>query len=327
MYTDHRHRLKLSKASRRIVQVIAFALLAGSLSVQAQDFPSKPVRFVTGGGADQLARILADEMSSYYGTAVYVEPKLGAGGGIAAEFMMKAPPDGYNWFLSSVNFTGQRILTRKPGDREPEPITMIAQFPFILVANNDLPVRSVADLVAYAKDHPGKLNFASAGNGAAGHIAGEMFKQMAKVDIVHVPYKSVVQALTDVIAGQIQIMFIPAPGVLQQIKGGMVRPIAVTTAQRYKSLPDVPTIKEQGYPDYFYVSWNGVHAAPGTPPALLDRIAGDINKVIATPEARKRAEAAGFDTVISNREQFNLFLSGDNERIGKVIKNGNIKAD
>jgi tripartite-type tricarboxylate transporter receptor subunit TctC len=312
---------------RSSLRAIAFTLLAVTLGAHAQEYPTKPIRFVTAGGADQLARIVGDEMSAYYGKAVYVEAKLGAGGGIATEFMMNAPPDGYNWLLTAVSYTGLRLLMRKPGDREPEPITMIAQFPFVLVVNNDFPVHSVKELVDYAKAHPGKLNFGSAGNGTPGHISGEMFKQMAKVDMVHVPYKSVAQALTDVISGQIQLMFIPAPAALPQIKAHMVRALAVTTVQRYKSLPDVPTVKEQGYPDYQYVSWNGVHAAPGTPPALLDRIASDIGKVIATPEARARADAAGFETVISSRKDFNEFLRADNERISRVIKNGNIRLD
>ena len=307
---------------------LALWAFAACAVAQVQDYPARPIRFVVGGGADQLARIVADEMSAHYGKAVYVEPKIGASGALAVDFLAKSPPDGYNWLLTTVSFTGQKILQKKPpGQGELEPVTMIAQFAFVLVVNSDLPVKSLKDLVAYAKVHPGKLNFASAGTGAPGHLSVEMLKQMAGIDMVHVPYKSVAQALTDVMAGQVQLMFIPAPAALQQIKAGKVRALAVSTAERYRPLPDVPTVIEQGYPDYLYVSWNGIHAPPGTPPALLDKIVADLDSVINTPEARARADGAGFDTVIMSRQDFIAFLKADTARIVKVIKNGNIQSE
>ncbi len=318
----------LPRPGRLPAWCLGLALWALAACATAQDYPNRPVRFVVGGGADQLARIVADEMTAHYGKAVFVEPHVGASGAMAVDFMSKSPPDGYNWLLTTVSYTGQMLLQKRPpSQRDLEPVTMIAQFAFVLVVNNDLPVHSLKELVDYAKVRPGKLNFASAGRGAPGHLAGEMLNQMAGIQMVHVPYKSVGQALVDVMGGQVQLMFIPAPAALQQIKAGKVRALAVSTAERYSPLPDVPTVREQGYPDYLYVSWNGIHAPPGTPPALLDRIVTDVDAVITTPEARARASGAGFDTVIMSRTDFTAFLKADTARIAKVIRDGNIQPE
>jgi tripartite-type tricarboxylate transporter receptor subunit TctC len=314
---------------RRFLAVWAGLLLgAFAACAVAQDFPVRPIRMVMGGGADQLARIVADAMAARYGQAVYVEQKAGAAGAMATDFMSKAPPDGYTWMMTTVSYTGQRILQKRPpGQGELEPVTMLATFPFILVVNNDLPAHTLPELVALARAQPGKLNFASSGNGAPGHLAGEMLKQMAGIDMLHVPYKSVAQGLTDVIANQVQVMFVPAPAVLPQIRAGRVRALAVSTGQRFKALPDMPTVAEQGWPDYLYVSWNGIHAPPGTPPALLDRIAADITATINTPAMRARAEAAGLETVAMGRQEFGAYMQADLARIAKVVRDGNIKPD
>ncbi len=290
----------------------------------AEAYPTHPVRFVINGGADQLARLVAEEMTAHYGQAVYVETKVGAAGAMATDFMLKAPPDGYNWLLTSVSFTGQTILQKKPAALLP--VTMIATFPFVLVVNNDLPVHSVPELVARARAQPGKLNFASAGVGAPGHLSVEMLRQMAGIDMLHIPYQGVGKGLVGVMGNEVQLMFVPAPAALSLIKSGKVRPIAVSTAQRYGQLPEVPTVAEQGYPDYLYVSWNGIHAAPGTPPALLDRIAHDVSTTINTPAMKARAEAAGFDVVDMDRPAFTAFMQADLARVGKVIRAGNITA-
>ena len=293
-----------------------------------QDYPNHPVRLVVAGGADQLARILADRLTAKWGQAVFVEQKAGASGALATEFIASQPPDGYNLLLTTVAFSSQSILQKRPsGQGELAAVNMIATLPFVLVVNNDLPVKTLPELVAYAKAHPGKLNYGSAGIGAPGQMAAEMLKQMAGIDMVFVPYKTVAQAVTDVISGQIQLIFSPAPGAMALIKAGKVRPIAVGSAKRYSRLPDLPTVAESGYPDYLLVGWNGIHTAPKTPPAILDKIATDIAAVMASPEARERAEAAGFEPVAMTRPDFETFLRADSERIGKVIRDGNIKAE
>ncbi|MES2185180.1 MAG: tripartite tricarboxylate transporter substrate binding protein [Pseudomonadota bacterium] len=307
----------------------ALALGAACLgAVAQQDYPSHPVRLVVAGGADQLARILADRLTAKWGQAVFVEQKAGASGALATEFIASQPPDGYNLLLTTVAFSSQNILQKRPpGQGELAAVNMIATLPFVLVVNNDLPVKTLPELVAYAKAHPGTLNYGSAGIGAPGQMAAEMLKQMAGIDMVFVPYKTVAQAVTDVISGQIQLIFSPAPGAMALIKAGKVRPIAVGSTKRYSRLPDLPTVAESGYPDYLLVGWNGIHTAPRTPPAILDKIATDIAAVMASPEARERAEAAGFEPVAMTRPDFETFLRADSERIGKVIRDGNIKAE
>ncbi len=311
----------------------ALTLGVACLGAAAQDkapdgYPSHPVRLVVAGGADQLARILADRLTARWGQAVFVEEKSGASGALATTFVATQPPDGYNLLLTTVALSSQNILQKRPpGQGELVPVNMIATLPFVLVVNNELPVKTLPELVAYAKAHPGKLNYGSAGIGAPGQMAAEMLKQMAGIDMVFVPYKTVAQAVTDVVSGQIQLIFSPAPGAISLIKAGKVRPLAVGSTRRYKGLPDVPTVAESGYPDYLLTGWNGIHTTPRTPPAILDRIASDIAAVMVTPEAQERAEGAGFEPVVMARKDFEAFLASDTQRIGKVIRDGNIKAE
>jgi tripartite-type tricarboxylate transporter receptor subunit TctC len=296
----------------------------------AQEFPSRPTRFVVGGGPDQLARIVAEKLSASWGQLVFVEQKNGAGGTVAAQFIAQTPPDGYNWLLSSTSYSiGTALQPKLPYSltKDLAPVAMIATLPFVLVVNNDLPVRSLQELVALAKSRPGKLNYGSSGTGAPPHLAGEMLKQMAGIDAVHVPYKFVAPALADVIANHVQYMFAPAPAALALIKAGRMRAIAVSTVNRYAPLPDVPTVAEQGYPEYQLVGWNGIHVAAKTPPAVLDKIANDVAALMKTPEAQEKAEAAGFVPTVMSRKDFEAFVLADLARFTKVIKNGNIKAD
>ena len=310
-----------------------FGLLVLSLSCAgalAQDYPARPTRFVVGGGPDQLARIVADKLSARWGQAVFVEQKNGAGGTVAAQFVVQSPPDGYNWLLSSTSYSIGTALQPKLSysfTKDLAPVAMIATLPFVLVVNNDLPVHSLKELVALAKSRPGKLNYGSSGTGSPPHLAGEMLRQMAGIDALHVPYKFVAPALADVIANQVQYMFAPAPAALTLIKGGKLRAIAVSTLNRYGPLPDVLTVAEQGYPDYQLVGWNGVHVAVKTPPAILDKIADDIAAIMKTPDAQQKAEAAGFVPMSMSRKEFEAFVLADLARFTKVIKDGNIKAD
>ncbi|MES2185176.1 MAG: tripartite tricarboxylate transporter substrate binding protein [Pseudomonadota bacterium] len=307
------------------------ALSAVSAGVAAAEtYPAHPTRFVVGGGPDQLARIVADKLSTEWPQPVFVEQKNGAGGTVAAQFIAASAPDGYNWLLSSTTYTiGTALNPKLPYNfsKDLAPVTMIATLPFVLVVNNDLPVKSLQELVALAKAQPGKLNYASSGTGAPPHLAGEMLKQMAGIDVLHVPYKFVSPALADVMANQAQYMFAPAPAALALVKAGKLRAIAVSTLERYSHLPDVPTVAELGYPDYQLVGWNGVHVAARTPAVILDKIAADVAAVMNTPEARQKAENAGFVPSAMTRKEFEAFCAADLARFAKVIKAGNIKAD
>ncbi|MES2185178.1 MAG: tripartite tricarboxylate transporter substrate binding protein [Pseudomonadota bacterium] len=304
-------------------------LLSGMAgSAAAEDYPTHPVRLVVGGGPDQLARIVADKLAAKWGQGVFVEQRAGASGALATEFIASQPPDGYNLLLTTISFSSQTVLQRKvPGKGRLLPVAMIATLPFVLVVNNDLPFTSVPELVAYAKAHPGTLNFGSAGIGAPGQLNGEMLKQMAGIDMVVVNYKSVAAAVTDVMSNQIQLIFSPVPAALQLVKAGKLRAIAVSSPQRYGALLDVPTVMEQGYPDFQLVSWNGIHVGPGTPVALRDRIAADIAEVMNTPDGREKAQAAGFEPNTMLRVEFEAFMRADVARIAKVIKDGNIKPE
>ena len=316
-------------ATRRRVGPGLLLSLACACAV-AQDYPARPVRLVVGGGPDQLARIVAEKLSASWGQTVFVEQKNGAGGTVAAQFIAQSPADGSNWLLSSTTYSiGTALQPKLPYSltRDLAPVTMIATLPFVLVVNNDLPARSLKELVALAKSRPGKLNYASSGTGAPPHLAGEMLKQMAGFDALHVPYKSVAPALVDVIANQVQYMFAPAPAALTLIKAGRLRALAVSTLNRYGPLPDVPTVAEQGYPDYQLVGWNGIHVAAKTPDAILDKIANDITAIMKTPDAQEKAEAAGFVPTTMSRKEFEAFVLADLARFTKVIKDGNIKAD
>jgi tripartite-type tricarboxylate transporter receptor subunit TctC len=207
------------------------------------------------------------------------------------------------------------------------PVTLMATLPFILVVNPALPVHSVKELVALAQSQPGKLNYASSGNGTPSHLAGEMLKQMAKVDITHVAYKGAAPALTDVAGGQVQLSFLPAPTALPLVKSGKLRAIGVSSPKRYFALPDVPTVAEQGYPEFSVVGWNGIHVPAKTPQAIVDKLNREIAAIVHQPEAKERAAGAGFETVGSSREQFEAFVKADIARAAAVIKAGNIQPD
>jgi tripartite-type tricarboxylate transporter receptor subunit TctC len=296
----------------------------------ADDYPARPVRIVVGPGPDILARIVGEKLTSAWGQAVIVDQRPAAGGMVAGDAVAKAAPDGYTLLLSTGSYTVNTALRAKmPFDlqRDLAPVTLMATLPFILVVHPALPVHNVKELVALAQSQPGKLNYASSGNGTPSHLAGEMLKQLAKVDITHIAYKGAAPALTDVAGGQVQLSFLPAPTALPLVKSGKLRAIAVSSPHRYFALPDVPTVAEQGYPDFSVVGWNGIHVPAKTPAAVVDRLNREIAAILRQPEAKERAAGAGFETVGSTREQFESFVKADIARAAAVIKAGNIQPD
>ena len=276
--------------ARAAVALLAF--VAASAFAQAP-WPSKPIRlvvpFAPGGSSEIIARSLATQLAVTLGQPVYVENKPGAGGNIAMEEVKRAPADGYTMILGHVGVLAVNPAlfgAKLPYDpvRDFQPVSLVATVPNVIAVNPSLAVKTLDDLVALARAQPGKLNYGSAGNGSAGHLAMEYFKLRAKIDIVHVPYKGTGPMLTDLLGGQTQLTFNGVPPIAGQIKGGKLRPIAVGSAKRVPSMPEVPTIAESGYPGFETSQWYGILLPAGTPKAVVDRLHKEIASALANPE-------------------------------------------
>jgi tripartite-type tricarboxylate transporter receptor subunit TctC len=313
-----------------IRRALAVCALAVALPAAAQDYPSKPVRLIVGPGPDTLARIVGEKLGAAWGQNVIVDQRPAAGGVVAGDAVAKAAPDGYTLLLSTGSYTINSALRAKsPYDFQKDlvPVSLMATLPFVLVVNPALPAQTLKELVALAQASPGKLNYASSGNGTPSHLAGEMLKQMARIDLVHVAYKGAAPAATDVVGGQVQASFLPAPSALALIKSGKLRALAVSGPARYPGLPNVPTVAEQGYPAFSVVGWNGIHAPAKTPPAILDKLNRDIAAALRLADAQERAAAAGFVPAGSSREDFETFVQADIARATEVIRSAHIEAE
>ena len=280
------------------------AVLTPSLAF-AQTYPDKPVRVIVpvpaGGTPDVIARMVAPGLSSLLGQQLVIDNRGGAGGLIGAELAAKALPDGYTLFFSSPGSLTILPHLQKHVNydtlRDFLPVSLVSIGPFLLITHPSVPVKTVKELVALAKVEPGKLNYASAGNGAANHLAMELFKSMAGVDLTHVPSKGAPQAITDLIGGSVNLMFNSIPPVLQHIKAGRLRLIAVSSTKRSPQLPDVPTVSEAGVPGYESITWFGLLAPAKTPPAIVARLHRDLVKVVRAPDLKAQFEIQGYDAV------------------------------
>ena len=318
----------------RLHRRLCFALIALCLATPSGQaaYPDHPIKvilgFGAGGGADILLRKIIPYISAKLGQSMIVEYKLGAGGNLAFETVAHADPDGYTLLMGSPGLVvNQFIYTSVPFDlqRDFAPISLVGMVPDVLVVNPALPVTSVKDLVALAKSKPGKLTFSSSGIGSSLHLAGELFKHVADIDILHVPYKGGAPAMTDVVGGQVDMMFNVIPSALPMIKGGQLRALAVTSDARSPSLPDVPTIAEAGYPGATAVTWNGLLAPAKTPPDIIAKLDAVIVEALKTPEARQDLAKIGQDLVTDTPEQFAAFLRDEHEKWGTVIKAAGIQ--
>ena len=306
------------------------ALVCGVPCTLAQIFPAKPVRFVIGPAPELLPRLVGQKLSELWGQQVVIDQRSGAGGIVAGDLVAKAAPDGYTWLMSTGSFyVIDALYPKLPYNmvRDFAPVTLMATIPFIFVVHPSVPAKSLAELVSLAKAQPGKLNYASAGTGTTTQLAAELFKLAAGVNIVHVPYKGVAPAVTDVLAGQVQMMFVVAQGAVPHVQSGKMRALAITSKKRAPAVPEVPTITEAGFPEIDIVGWNGVSVPIKIPRALVDKLNADIRKVINQKDIQERMIATGFDPADTTLAQFNAFIKKDIALYERIVKESKIKLD
>ena len=315
----------------------AFATLAAALvlGAQAQPYPNKPIKIIVpytaGGTTDMLARSLGQKMSEKWGQPVVVENKPGANGIIGIDMVAKAPADGYTLGLASpgTHAINQTLYTTLPHHpiKDFTPVSFVVRAPMVMVVNADQPIHNVRELIAAAKKEPGKLSIASGGSGSSQHLAAELFKHMAGVDMTHVPYKGGGAAYTDLLGGRVQVMIDALQQSMPHIKAGKLRAIAVASAQRLPQLPDVPTIAESGVPGYESGAWYGLVAPANTPKEVVAQIAAEVDRIMKLPDIKERFEGPGLVTVGGRPEVFADHINKETEKYAKVIKAANIKAD
>lgn len=290
-------------------------------------FPSRPVRLITpappGGTTDLLARLISPRLSQAFNKQIVVDNRGGGGGVLAAELTAKAAPDGHTLLMAYSQHTTNVSLSAKPSYRavdDYQPIVHVTSAPLVLVVNNNLPVTTVQEIISYSKAHPGKLNFSSAGNGSTGHMSLELFKYMAKASAQHIPYKGTGPSLVDLLGGSVQASFAGILPIQPLLRAGRVRPLAVTSAKRVASLPELPTIAETGITGYEMVTWFGVLAPAGVPKPIVTRLNTEIVKVLRTPEIEQRLASDGAEVIAGTPEAFEKTLRGELERLGKMVK-------
>ena len=303
---------------------VAFAPLAFAQST----YPTRPIRLIVpfppAGTTDILARAVAQKLSETWGQQVVVENHPGAGGNIGSDIVAKASPDGYTLLMGTVgtHAINPSLYSKMPYDHVKDfvPVILVAGVPNVLVVNPSLPVKSVRELIDYAKANPGKLNFASSGNGTSIHLSGELFKTMTGVQMTHVPYKGSSPALTDLMGGQVQLMFDNLPSSLSFIKAGKLRALAVTSSERSATLPELPTLAESGLPGFEASSWFGVLAPAGTPKDIVDKINGAVAAWLATPEAKEKLLSQGALVAGGTPEAFTKHIAAETAKWAKVVK-------
>ncbi len=312
--------------------VACVAMLAAHFAHAQDDYPNRPVRiivpFAPGGSTDVVARIIADKLGTEFKQGFVVENRAGAGGNIGADAVAKATPDGYTLLMGTtgvlaINKHLYKEMSFDP-DRDLTPVSYTSLITNILVVNPQVPVKTVPELLKLAKSDPGRLTFASSGSGSSTHLSGELFKSMAGVDILHIPYKGSSQALVDVIGGQVTMLFDNAPSSMPFIEQGKLRAIAVTGTRRLANLPDVPTIDEAGVRGYESLSWSGIVAPSGTPKRVIDKLNAAIEKILRDPDVKQRFASLGVEAVGGPPEAFARHVRAESEKWARVVKTANI---
>ena len=324
--------------ARALLPVVALALSAFPVAGLAQAYPNRSVRLVVpfpaGGTTDILARAMAQKLTESLGQAFVVDNRPGAGGNIGADIVAKSTPDGYTLLMGTVgtHAINPGLYPKMPYDHVKDfaPVVLVAGVPNVLVVNPGVPVKTVAELVALARDKPGTINFASSGSGTSIHLSGELFKSLTGTQITHVPYRGSSPALTDLIGGQVQIMFDNLPSAMPHIKGGKLRAIALTSSKRAPALPDVPTIAESGVASlasFDATSWFGVFAPAGTPRDVVLKINADANKALQSAEMKEKLLSQGAEAVGNTPEYFADYIKAETTKWAKVVRDSGAKVD
>jgi len=296
----------------------------------AENYPTKPIRVVVGPGTDLLPRVVGEKLAAIWGQQLVIDQRPGAGGTIAQEIASKSAPDGYTWLISTAAFTINASLYPNLSSslvKDFAPVTLLATATFYLLVHPSVPARSVAELIKLAQEKPGKLNYSSSGIGTPPHLAGELFKSMAHVAIAHVPYKSAAAATTDLLGGHVQLSFQYAPAALPHVKSGKLRALAVTSAKRSLTAPDLPTMAESGLPGFEIIGWNGVHVRAGTPKPVIAKISKDTREVLKLPEVRERMLVAGLELAGTTPEDFAAFVKADLPHWARLIEQSGAHID
>ena len=319
---------------RGIAVVVAFVVWTVT-SAFAQNYPTKPIRmivpFPAGGGADLWARVIGQKLSEAWGQNVVVDNRAGASGIIGTELVSKAAPDGDTLLLGTTgtHATNPVVFRKLPYDpiRDFAPITNFVDTPFMLVVHPSVVVKSLQELIGFAKARPGQLTYASFGNGSSAHLAGELFRSMARIDILHIPYKGGAPAVSDLVGGQVSMMFNSLPAVVPQVKAGRLRGIAIASPQRANAAADVPTFAEAGLPGVEAGSWYGVFAPARTPEAVVVKLHSGIAAVLKLPDVQQRLTAEGAVAIGNSPEQFAAQIKGDIAKWGKVVQESGLQTE
>jgi len=319
------------KSPSACVLAVAFSVSAGAM---AQSYPVKPVRIVVpyapGGGVDIVARAVGQELSRRIGQTVLVENRTGAGGNVGSDAVAKAAPDGYTLLMASpANTINPSLYTKMPYDpmRDLVPIALIGSVPTVLIANRSLPVQNVKQLVALAKSRPGALIYGSGGSGTTEHLAGEMFKSAARVDMLHVPYKGGAQVMTDLLGGQIALMFVNQLAALPHVNAGKLKALGVASAERSPALPQVPTFAESGYPELIVSVWWGVMGPAAMPKEIVTQLNREIVAALASPEMKERLQTLSARPIGGTPESFAKFFADEITRWARVVKASGARVD
>lgn len=319
---------------KKVITVLLLALASATALAQA-DFPNRPVTLVVpfppGGGTDTGARIVAQRLSMRWGQPVVIENKGGAAGQLGADFVAKAKPDGYTILMGNIGTQAINPILYKKLPYDPDkafaPISLVAELPLAMMVNPGVPARSAKEFVTLAKSQPGRLNYSSSGGGGAPHLAAEMFKEATGTFILHVPYRGGGPAVADLLAGNVQLSFMTVLEAIGHIKAGKLKALAVTSSQRVSALPEVPTLAESAVPGFNSISWIGLLAPAGTPPAVVDKIAADLREVINAPEVKSRLVDLGGVPRSTTPAEFAKMIDEDRKRYTAIIKNRGITLD
>jgi len=319
----------------RLLAAAALVALASLPGFAAEPFPGKQIRFVVpyppGGPLDTVARLLGQRVSASIKHPVVIDNVPGAGGNIGAGVVARAAPDGYTILMGAVatHAINPALYATIPYNAEKDfiAVTQVASTPNVLVVNNAVEAGSVAEFIRLAKSKPGKLNFGSGSTGSAGHLAGELFKTMAGVDMAHIPYKGAAAAMQDLIGGRVDLMFDNLASSLSQVKGGRVRALAVTTARRTALAPELPTIAESGLPGFDISTWFGIFVPSGTPRPVVDRLHAEFTRALAAPEVREKMIALGAEPVGSTPEEFAAYVKAESAKYSKLVRTSGATVD